>query len=93
MVLYGGQGKADSQRDIGGENGPQPIVGIGGREVKALPGGLADALRGHPTPTHISRLKLYWEPVELLDRQIADLDRLVAQALKPYQEAVGRLGK
>jgi transposase len=54
---------------------------------------LADALRGHPTPTHIAMLRLYWERVELIDRQIEDLDRLAAQALKPYQEAVLRLAE
>ena len=60
------------------------LLGVSGRLI---------LLRGNPTPTHISMLKLYWEHVELMDRQIEDLDRLVAQALKPYEEAVQRLAE
>jgi hypothetical protein len=76
-----------------GETDPNRLAQLGDERLKCSQEELADALRGNPTPTHISMLKLYWEHVELMDRQIADLDRLVAQALKPYQEAVLRLAE
>jgi len=76
-----------------GETDPNRLAQLGDERLKCSQEELADALRGHPTPTHISMLKLYWEHVELMDRQIADLDRLVAQALKPYEEAVQRLAE
>jgi len=76
-----------------GQTDPHQLAELGDERLKCSRAELADALRGNPTPTHISMLKLYWEHVELLDRQIADLDRLVAQALKPYQEAVARLAE
>jgi transposase len=76
-----------------GETDPGRLAQLGDERLKCSQEELADALRGHPTPTHISVLKLYWEHVELIDRQIADLDRLVAEALKPYQEAVLRLAE
>ena len=76
-----------------GETDPNRLAQLGDERLKCSQEELADALRGNPTPTHISMLKLYWEHVELMDRQIADLDRLVAQALKPYEEAVQRLAE
>jgi len=76
-----------------GETDPNRLAQLGDERLKCSQAELADALRGNPSPTHIGVLKLYWENVELLDRQIADLDRLVAQALKPYEEAVQRLAE
>lgn len=76
-----------------GETDPKRLAQLGDERLKCSPAVLADALQGTPTPTHISMLKLYWEHVELLDRQIVDLDGLVAQALKPYEEAVQRLAE
>src|ERR1700721_2882119 len=70
-----------------GETDPDRLAQLGDERLKCSQAELADALRGNPTPTYISMLKMHWEQVELLDRQIVDLDRLVAQALKPHEEA------
>jgi transposase len=52
-----------------GETDPHQLAELGDERLKCSLAELADALRGNPTPTHISMLKLYWEDVELLDRQ------------------------
>ena len=91
--LLGASGRRILQALSEGETDPDKLAELGDERLKCSQAELADALRGHPTPMHISVLKLHWEHVELMDRQIADLDRLVAQALKPYQEAVLRLAE
>jgi transposase len=91
--LLGASGRRILKAMSEGETDPHRLAELGDERLQCSPAELADALRGNPRPTHISMLKLYWEHVELLDRQIAELDRLVAQALKPYPEVVARLAE
>jgi transposase len=91
--LLGASGRRILQALSEGETDPEQLAQLGDERLKCTTEELADALRGHPTPTHISVLKLNWDHVELMDRQIAELDRLVAQALKPHQDTVMRLAE
>ena len=52
-----------------------------------------DALTGRVQPMHRAMLGLQLERLQLIDRQIAELNRMIAQAMKPHQEAVMRLAE
>ena len=54
---------------------------------------LIDALTGSPQPMHRQLLSLQLERLQLIDEQIARLNGMIAQALKPHQEAVARLAE
>lgn len=54
---------------------------------------LADALRGSPTPIHLTVLKLDMERLDVFDQQIQHLDTLVAQELKKHENAVTRVAE
>lgn len=52
-----------------------------------------DALTGSPEPVYLQLLKLFLERLELLDRQIEELDRMAAAALQKHEDAVIRLAQ
>ncbi len=52
-----------------------------------------DALTGRVQPMQRAMLGLQLERLQLIDRQIAELNRMIAQAMKPHQEAVMRLAE
>ena len=54
---------------------------------------LVRALTGSSDPRHRQMLKLYLERLEMIDRQMADLNLKIAESMKPCQEAVGRLAE
>jgi transposase len=54
---------------------------------------LVDALTGRAQLMHQEMLALQLERLQLIDGQIAKLNGLIAQAMKPHQEAVMRLAE
>ena len=50
-----------------------------------------DALTGRAQPIHREMLALQLERLQLIDQQIAELNRMIAQAMKQHQDAVIRL--
>jgi len=54
---------------------------------------LVDALTGRAQPLHREMLALQLERLQLIDTQIAKLNGLIAQAMKPHQEALMRLAE
>ncbi|MBZ5656525.1 MAG: transposase [Acidobacteriia bacterium] len=52
-----------------------------------------DALTGKVQPMHRAMLALQLQRLQLIDQQIAQLNGLIAQAMKPHQEAVMRLAE
>ena len=52
-----------------------------------------DALTGSPPPMHRQLRSLQLERLQLIDEQIARLNGIIAQALKPHQELVARLAE
>jgi transposase len=75
----------------GGETDPQKLAALADDRLQCSEKQLIDALTGNPQPTHLQLLTLYLDRHQMLVGQIAKLDRLVAEALKPHQEAVARL--
>jgi hypothetical protein len=69
------------------------LAKLGDERLQCSEEELIDALRGTPTPTHLAVLQLYLERLDVLDRQIQTLDKLVAQELKEHQDAVTRVAE
>jgi transposase len=52
---------------------------------------LVEALRGRVTEHHRFMLKLHLDTVEMLERQVAQIDQRLGGALEPFRDAVGQL--
>jgi transposase len=76
-----------------GETDPKKLALLGDDRLKCSEEQLADALTGRPQPMHREMLALQLERLQLIDTQIAKLNGLIAQAMKPHQEAVIRLAE
>ena len=76
-----------------GETDPKKLALLGDDQLKCSEEQLVDALTGRPQPMHREMLRLQLERLQLIDRQIEELNGLIAQAMKPHQEAVIRLAE
>ena len=76
-----------------GETDPKKLALLGDDQLKCSEEQLVDALTGRPQPMHREMLRLQLERLQLIDRQIKELNGLIAQAMKPHQEAVIRLAE
>jgi len=76
-----------------GESDSKKLALLGDNQLKCSEEQLVDALTGRPQPMHREMLRLQLERLQLIDRQIKELNGLIAQAMKPHQEAVIRLAE
>jgi transposase len=76
-----------------GETDPKQLALLGDDRLKCTEEQLVDALTGRPQPMHRQMLGLQLERLQLIDGQIAKLNGLIAQAMKPHQDAVIRLAE
>jgi len=76
-----------------GESDPKKLAALGEERLRCSEERLIDALTGSPQPMHRELLSLQLERLQLIDEQIARLNGMIAQALKPHQEAVARLAE
>src|ERR1700747_573862 len=79
--------------DLLGASGLRILRALGGNRLKCTEEQLLDALRGSSQPMHREMLALQLERLQLIDTQIAKLNTLIAQGMKPHQEAVMRLAE
>jgi transposase len=89
--LLGKSGRRMLDALVRGISDPAELAGLGDRRLHASQQELADALSGHLTEAQRLVLKLYLEQIDTLERQMADLDKSLAKALVPHQEAIERL--
>jgi len=75
----------------GGQTDAKKLAALADDRVRCTEKQLIDALTGSPQPVHLQLLALYLDRHQMLVGQIAKLDRMIAEALKPHQEAVARL--
>jgi transposase len=75
----------------GGETDPKKLAALGDDRLQCTEKQLVDALSGSPQPVHRQLLALYLDRHQMLVGQIAKLDSMIAEALRPHQEAVARL--
>jgi transposase len=78
-----------------GEMDPACLAALVEPEVRASQERLRDALTAAATLNGLHRriLKLFLDRLELIDRQIAELDQAIADALRAFHEAVQRLAE
>jgi transposase len=76
-----------------GEADPKKLAQFGDERLKCTEEQLVDALTGRPQPMHREMLARQLERLQLIDTQIAKLNALIVQAMKPHQEAVMRLAE
>jgi len=76
-----------------GESDPKKLAALGEESLRCSEEQLIDALTGSPQPMHRQLLSPQLQRPQLIDEQIAKLNGMIAQALKPHQEAVARLAE
>jgi len=76
-----------------GETEVKKLAALGDKRLHCNEEQLVDALTGSPQLMHREMLALQLERLQLIDGQIAKLNRMIAQAMQPYQETVIRLAE
>jgi transposase len=74
-----------------GESDPQQLADLGDRNLKCGREVLTDALTGSMSLIHCKLLGQHLDRIELLDRQIEELNILCASHMQAHQDAVVRL--
>ena len=91
--LFGSSGLRILHALAKGETDAERLALLGDDRLKCTKEQLVDALTGRSQPMHRQMLALQLERQQLLDEQIAKLNSLIAEAMKPHQEAVIRLAE
>jgi transposase len=91
--LLGASGQRMLRALAEGETDPKQLAQLGDERLRCREEQLVDALTGRVQPMHRAMLGLQLERLQLIDGQIAKLNALIAQAMKPHQEAVLRLAE
>ena len=76
-----------------GETDPEKLAQPGDERLQCTEEQLVDALTGRAQPVHGEMLALQLERLQLIDQQMARLNSMIAEALKPHQDAVIRLAE
>ena len=76
-----------------GETDPQKLAQLGGERLQCTEEQLVDALTGRAQPVHKEMLALPLQRLQLIDQQMAELNRMIAQAMKAHPDAVIRLAE
>jgi transposase len=76
-----------------GETDPNKLAQLGDQRLQCTEEELVDALTGRAQPMQRAMLALQLERLQLIDTQIGKLNDMIAQAMKPHQEAVMRLAE
>jgi transposase len=91
--LLGASGLRILRALAAGEADPKKLAALGDDRLKCSEEQLVDAMTGRAQPMHREMLALQLERLQLIDTQIAQLNALIAQAMKPHQDAVMRLAE
>jgi transposase len=76
-----------------GETDPKQLAQLGDERLQCTEEQVVDALTGRVQGMQREMLALQLERLQLIDRQIAQLNSMIAQAMKAHQEAVIRLAE
>ena len=77
----------------GGESEAKKLAALGDDRLHCSQEQLVDALHGTFQPMHQKLLTLYLDRLQLLDKQIAELNGAIAEAMSEHGEAVARLAE
>jgi transposase len=75
------------------ETDPRQLAQLGDERLQCTKEKQVDALTGRAQPMRRAMLGLQLERLQLIDTQIAKLNGMITQAMKPHQEAVMRLAE
>ena len=75
------------------ETDPKNLALLGDERLRCSEEQLIEALTGRSHPVHRQMLGLQLERLRQMNEQIATLNTMIAQAMKPYQDAVIRLAE
>jgi transposase len=89
--LLGKSGRRMLDALVRGISDPAELAGLGDRRLHASQEELTDALSGQLTEAQRLVLKLYLEQIDIVERHMVNLDKSLAKALVPHQEAIERL--
>ena len=76
-----------------GETDPKKLAELGDERLHCTEEQLVDALTGRVQPMHRGMLALQLQRLQLIDQQMAQLNHMIAQAMKSHQDAVIRLAE
>jgi transposase len=89
--LLGASGRRILRALAKGDSTPEKLAALGDKSLKCGMPALVDALTGAMGEIHCQLLAQHLDRIELIDRQIEELNRLAATQMQPYQDAVRRL--
>jgi transposase len=89
--LLGASGRRILRAMAAGETNPEILAALGDRLLKCGLPTLVDALTGSMGNIHRQLLAQHLRRIELIDCQIEELNKLVANQMRTYQDAVARL--
>ena len=89
--LLGASGRRILRAMASGETSPEALAKLGDRHLKCGLPALVDALTGSMGNLHRRLLAQHLDRIELIDRQIEELNQSAAAQMQPYQETVARL--
>jgi transposase len=76
-----------------GETDPKRLAELGDERLQCTEEQLVNALTGRVQPMHRGMLALQLQRLQLIDQQMAQLNSMIAQAMKSHQDAVIRLAE
>jgi len=91
--LLGASGRRMLGAIAAGETDPERLRELGDRRLHATDAELTDALNGQPQPLHRKLLLLYLQRLDVIEAQIAELESMIAEAMKAHEDAIVRLAE
>ena len=89
--LLGASGRRILRALAGGNTDPETLARLGDCHLKCGVAALVDALTGSMEEIHRRLLAQQLDRIEMIDRQIEELDQVAASRMQKYQDAVTRL--
>lgn len=91
--LLGASGQRILRAIATGETDPARLRELGDRRLQATDEELRDALDGQPQPLHRKLLTLYLQRLDVIEGQLAEIERMIAEAMKAHENAIVRLAE
>jgi transposase len=91
--LLGASGQRILRAIAAGETDLARLRELGDKRLHASDAQLKDALNGQPQPAHRALLTLYLQRLDLIEAQMTELERMIADAMKAHEAAIVRLAE
>jgi transposase len=91
--LLGASGRRILRAMAKGETNPGQLADLGDKRLRASDAELTDALSGQVGPLHRQVLSLYLDRLDLIESQVAKLEKMISDAMKAHEDAIFRLAE